>query len=316
MTMPKTNENEIDLAISLDDSFWRLKLIIADNTIELSLFNLIRESSFDEWHYVEGDSDPNSRMSLFYSFPKKVQYAIEKGEISGKKSQTINILHSYRNLGYHQAFDRVAEMSASSHWRNDYASTYIESMNKIRKTLSEFYLYLALEVVKDTNSGIDMKDEYVSYLEDNKNLRSKLPTQFKENLDFRLDRLKDALAFIHKPGESFETIDLELEDFQGAIDHMVANYGKQAIEKSSFLDKELKEYYLNLYSENPDYLAPEKIDEEKLIATVEDINNWEQATQDINSDMQTHVALTKWHSVNKDLSLLEEITEWYVWAAC
>ena len=163
--MPKTNEDEIDLALSLDDSFWRLKLIIADNTIELSLFNFIREQSFDEWHHVKGDSDPDSRMSLFYSFPKKVEYAIQKDELSGKMAQMLNILHSYRNLGYHQAFDRVAEMSASSHWRNDYADTYIDSMTEIRKTLGNFHLILALEVVKGTNSGISMKDEYKTYLE-------------------------------------------------------------------------------------------------------------------------------------------------------
>ena len=314
--MPKTNEDEIDLALSLDDSFWRLKLIIADNTIELSLFNLIRENSFDEWHHAKGNSDPDSRMSLFYSFPKKVEYAIQKDVLSGKKAQMINILHAYRNLGYHQAFDRVAEMSASSHWRNDYADTYIDSMDDIRKTLANFHLNLALEVVKNTDSGITMKDEYNTYLEDNEDLRSELPIRFKENLEFRLGRLKDALAFIHMPSESFSTIDIEFENFQSVIDHMIANYGKQAIEKSSFLDNGMKEYYLDLYSESPDYLEPEKIDNDKKIATVEDIKDWEQTTHNLNSDMQNHMALTRWHSVNKKLSLLEEITEWYVWVAC
>lgn len=308
-------EDEIELSLSLDDRYGRMKLILADNTVEIALLNLIRENAFDDWHAGGQTVQHQDRISLFYSFPKKVQYALKEDKISGPQSELINILHSYRNVAYHLAFNTVVNNS-SNHWANDYDQSYPEAMDSIRYTLGELYVVIALETLRDVQSNIRMKNKYVQFIEENSSLKSELGTKFGENLTFRLERIKDCLAFSAAHSPSFNESQLSLDELQPIIDHLIANYGKQVVEKSSYLNDCTKEYFLKLYENNVDALDPREIEDDMKFATAEKIDKWENQLSDFNETMKPHVALKKWHIINKRLIVLEEIADYYVWIAC
>ena len=310
-------KDKIELAISLDNKFWQLKLILADNIIELLLLDIIQNEASDDWYKGESKPQPSERLTLFYNFPKKVEYANAKGFITSEEKAVIDILHKYRNVAYHVDFSHIlGDTVISGRDEEDYIE-YRKQKKSIRRKIAEYYLVIALEIVLRLKPALGKTLEINTYLNSREGFREKFSLELSRGLDFRIQKLKDDLVFCARHDRKFQESELKIEDLGQVIDHILANYGRPVIEKSSLLDPKTKKYYLKLYSNGSGiYVEPDSLEEGKKLITPEKIKEWEDLAGQINSERPLRVVLTKWHRINKKLAPFEEMVDLYISTAC
>ncbi len=165
----------------------------------------------------------------------------------------------------------------------------------ITSKLSWFYYDLLSGFILDQR---ELKFEYHS--------SCKISSFLKTDLDFRFEKLEKNIRISSLSWEDVDGAPLSDEEINDNLDHIFSNYGEHIVEKSQ-LDKKLKEKYISKF-------LKEKVGEnyffqiERLYVLISDVNaeNW---GDDLSS-------LQKWFKIDSEISLYEEVIEWYIIVAC
>lgn len=212
----------------------------------------------------------------FTTFQKKAEYANAKGFITSEEKAVIDILHKYRNVAYHVDFSHIlGDTVVSGRDEEDYIE-YRKQKKSIRRKIAEYYLVIALEIVLRLKPPLGKTLEINNYLNSREGFQEKFSLELSRGLDFRIQKLKDDMVFCARHDRKFQESELKIKDLGQVIDHILANYGRPVIEKSSLLDPKTKQYYLKLYSNGSGiYVEPDSLEEGKKLITPEKIKEWE-----------------------------------------
>lgn len=164
----------------------------------------------------------------------------------------------------------------------------------ITSKLSKFYFNLLSDFI------LDNKESKFQYHSSNI-----IGDDLKKDLESRFEKLKKNIRISSLSWQDDETA-LSDEEINGNLDHIFSNYGEHVVEKSK-IDKEIKKKYItefieNQVSENYFFQIGRLYD---LITHVNSFN-W-------NDDLSS---LREWLEIDTEISLYEEVIEWYILVAC
>jgi len=206
-------KKEFEIAKNCLDTNPRLSIVILDNLVEITLFNLIQGNAM--FDYMEKDENAKSRINLYTHFDKKIKYAVKKKYIDQSTSDLLLIFHKIRNKIYHSN----------------------QEIN-IGSCLAKFYFKIVNEIYfNELNScyRVSRTNEISIYL--------------KNDLESRFKKLREDIAESCEGTRNFSSLESNDDEINDSLDHVFSNYGEHVIEKSN-LDKIIKEKYINTYIDN------------------------------------------------------------------
>jgi hypothetical protein len=286
---------ELDLILSLDEKYYRLKIVFFDNLIELILYDVIQEQAFDEYLEADEHLDPNERINLFSYFDNKVDYVVERGLLQEDIGETLKTFHALRNMAYHQAFEG--------------------NVKKIYFEFADLFSVVALEFITNFWVNFDIP-KYEAYIKNNQKIKTDIVSIVKDDLSHRFENLKNDLAFVSDASDSFDEKKHNLTDFQEELDHIVLNYGIMFIEKAKVSRKSKAKHLKLSFAHGWDYIDSNSLSGFNELITVNEIKEWEVKINSINSSTLYPEAIEIWNTINKKLSLLEDILDYYINVAC
>lgn len=290
---------EIEHIIKIPDNQIRLKFVLLDNLIELLMFDLIKEKSFDEWMSVGGSHKPEKRINLYRFYSEKIFYLAEKGMIKKNDVDLLNIFHNIRNILYHQGFS----------FTNSFTNLYNDGLN-IYVDLFNQYIYFLVKL-------FDIKDTHIKKYA-KKALKINLNKNLFLNIRERIDNFKNDLVIV----ETAEVISFnrknkkeDILNYQHTINHLVFNYGHEIIEGSS-LDYKDKLKILKRIDGSPDYVDIYSISKDDIFFTAQEILNWEKIIESMKKNKNVNKSIKNWYQINKKLYILEELMDYYKFTGC
>jgi hypothetical protein len=308
------NLSEIKLALSLPSDLTRLKIVILDNLLELFMFQVVRKNAFDEWHFADEDSSLSSkRLAIFRSFYDKQKYCVKKGVFSEETGYFYNVFHELRNLAYHQAFENVTSSSSSPMYSEHTRVEYHAEMQSVYSRLTNLYAISILELFETHDNNSDFK-QFNSFIEANSSLKEDMKGILKNNLSFRIKKLKSDLAYIDGLSDA-ESKERDFHEFQTTINHVTFNYGHEVIEKAP-LENRIKLKFMEMFQEHPDFIDVENLEDRDAIFTTTEILEWENSIPNLSNAPNYLASVIAWDKINKKLQILEEIIEFHIFIAC
>lgn len=190
----------------------RLAIVILDNLIEVSLFNLIQDNAMRDYITRDKVKNAKQRLNLYSHFDEKVKYAVKSEIIDQDAGVLISIFHKIRNrLSHYGQVPPIADKLADYYF--GICNEFLSSSLNARFTLSK--------------SNI-------------------LSQALKEDLLHRFKKIKADIGEACMADRNFDELALSNEDIDGMLEHIFSNYGEAIIEKSNF-KSELKERYIDSF---------------------------------------------------------------------
>jgi len=262
----------------------RIKFVLLDNLVELKMFQIIQEHSFDEWISIEGNAKPKERIVLYRFFSNKIDYAIKKKIISRSFANSLLVFHDLRNSLYHQG--ETIGSDITNHLFTLYSVLVLENLFHSSKT----------------------------YVHKNKSIKTKIIRILSQDILGRIKNLKDRLNYAETNNESYDE-KVPLSEFQLLLNHLVYNYGHTIIEKSN-IDYRRKMKILKKIFNNPDYVNLNELKNDDILFFAHDIQAWEKIAINMAQEKNFYIVLNNWHKINEKLSILEELLDYHIYWAC